>query len=126
MHTEEQKIERELVENDYPMRRAEAINRISDHMHVHRMAEPRSILITQALSMAIKALEGPQINPETDMAQCPICGSDMGSYKSAECGYGVYCTVGCDFSVFGGLSHEEARDIFNWVAGVRMDVHLYP
>ena len=39
------------------MTREEAIERIKDHMEVHRSAEPRAIYITEALKMAIKALE---------------------------------------------------------------------
>ena len=35
----------------------EAIERIKDHMKVHRSAELRAIYITEALKMAIKALE---------------------------------------------------------------------
>ena len=39
------------------MTREEAIERIKDHMEVHRSTEPRAIYITEALNMAIKALE---------------------------------------------------------------------
>lgn len=39
------------------MTREEAIARIKDHMIVHKMNEPRAIYISEALNMAIKALE---------------------------------------------------------------------
>ena len=35
----------------------EAIERIKDHMEIHRLKEPRAIYITVALSMAITALK---------------------------------------------------------------------
>lgn len=35
----------------------EAIERIKDHMEIHKLNEPRSIYITVALSMAISALK---------------------------------------------------------------------
>ena len=39
------------------MTRKEAIARIKDHKVVHKMNEPRAIYISQALDMAIQALE---------------------------------------------------------------------
>ena len=39
------------------MTREEAIARIKDHKIVHKMNEPRAIYISEALDMAIKALE---------------------------------------------------------------------
>lgn len=39
------------------MTREETIARIKDHKIVHKMNEPRAILISEALDMAIKALE---------------------------------------------------------------------
>ena len=39
------------------MTREEAIARIRDHKIVHKMNEPRAIYISEALDMAIKALE---------------------------------------------------------------------
>ena len=39
------------------MTREEAISRIKNHMIIHKMNEPRAILIDEALAMAIKALE---------------------------------------------------------------------
>lgn len=39
------------------MTEKEAIRRIKDHMEVHALKENRAIYITQALNMAIKALE---------------------------------------------------------------------
>lgn len=41
------------------MTREEAIARIRDHKIVHKMNEPRAIYISEALDMAIKALEAP-------------------------------------------------------------------
>lgn len=39
------------------MTREEAIARIREHMVIHKMDEPRAIHISEALDMAIKALE---------------------------------------------------------------------
>lgn len=39
------------------MTREEAIARIKEHMFIHKMNEPRAIHISEALGMAIKALE---------------------------------------------------------------------
>lgn len=39
------------------MTREEAIARIKDHMIIHEIKEPRAIYISEALDMAIKALE---------------------------------------------------------------------
>lgn len=39
------------------MTREEAIKRIKIHMLIHRMAEDRAVYITEALNMAIEALE---------------------------------------------------------------------
>lgn len=39
------------------MTREEAIARIKEHMFIHKMNEPRAIHISEALDMAIKALE---------------------------------------------------------------------
>ncbi len=39
------------------MTNREAVNRIIDHMAVHKMREPRAINISTALKMAIEALE---------------------------------------------------------------------
>lgn len=43
------------------MTRKEAIIRIKDHMDIHRMYEPKGTKISEALDMAIKALEQPEI-----------------------------------------------------------------
>ena len=46
------------------MTREEAIARIKDHMVVHKMNEPRAILISEALDMAIEALKAePSVTP---------------------------------------------------------------
>ena len=45
------------------MTKEEAIARIRDHMVVHKMNEPRAIYISEALDMAIKALEAFEIPP---------------------------------------------------------------
>lgn len=42
------------------MTRKEAIARIKDHMFVHKMYEERGVKITEALNMAISALEQPE------------------------------------------------------------------
>ena len=43
------------------MTREEAITRIQEHMIIHKMNETRAIYISEALDMAIKALEQPTI-----------------------------------------------------------------
>ena len=43
------------------MTREEAIARIKDHMSVHKIYEERVVKITEALNMAISALEQPEI-----------------------------------------------------------------
>ena len=43
------------------MTREEAIARIKDHMSVHKIYEERAVKITEALNMAISALEQPEI-----------------------------------------------------------------
>ena len=48
------------------MTREEAIARIKDHMVIHKLNEPRAIRISEALNMAIKALE---CEPLTDKEQ---------------------------------------------------------
>lgn len=47
------------------MTREEAIERIRDHMFVHKMYEERAVKITEALKMAISALE--QLEPCEDV-----------------------------------------------------------
>lgn len=43
------------------MTRKEAIIRIKNHMDVHRMYEPEGTKISEALDMAIKSLEQPEL-----------------------------------------------------------------
>lgn len=92
------------------MTNEEAIARIKDHMRVHRLHEPRAILITKALDMAIDALEkqmpkkpkyveveqtgmdmetGEEYTYQVDEAHCSCCDSIIGSCFDcfAEC----YC-----------------------------------
>lgn len=45
------------------MTREEAIKCIKIHMHIHRMAEDRAVYITEALNMAIEALEAQEWIP---------------------------------------------------------------
>ena len=77
----------------------EAIERIKDHMEIHKLNEPRAIYITVALSMAISALKEVQqyreigtveeyrkavekqkakkpevIDQDFDYYKCPVCG----------------------------------------------------
>ena len=55
------------------MTKEEAIARIKDHMIVHKMNEPRAIYISEALNMAISALEDkPQYYPP-----CEDCHTKM-------------------------------------------------
>ena len=50
------------------MTREEAIARIKDHIKVHRYHEQNAVKILEALDMAIKALEQPEID------YCKDCG----------------------------------------------------
>lgn len=64
------------------MTREEAIERIKDHMVVHKMNEPRAIKISEALELAIKALEQEPktgyYEKHTDHTDCIWYGSDSG------------------------------------------------
>ena len=73
------------------MTKEEAISRIKDHMDVHMMYEPRAIKISEALNMAIKALEQPE--PCEDVVRRPTL---MQMYQQV-C-KGIRC-VGCKFYV---------------------------
>lgn len=81
----------------------EAIWRIEEHMTVHRLNEPRALLITEALEIAIKSLEKevpkkPKHITKKDGIlttnyECPICGSrrlghgfDLDKCYCPECG----------------------------------------
>ena len=71
------------------MTNEEAIERIHDHMVVHKMAEKRAIKITKALQMAMDALKKRQpkkvvydINGLTGLpvSFCPSCGEGVNMY----------------------------------------------
>ena len=68
----------------------EAIERINEHIAIHRYNEPQAIRIAEALQMAIDALEKQiprkPIEPEALSYKCPICKNYVGDYS-------VYCTV---------------------------------
>lgn len=63
------------------MTREEAIARIKDHMIAHEIKEPRAIYISEALDMAIKALEqdtrqvAKWVNNIHDLPICSACGN---------------------------------------------------
>jgi rubrerythrin len=72
------------------MTREQAIGRIKNHMAIHKMKEPRAIYITEALNMAIEALEQQRpkghwinINKNKD-GQCDDYGNPY--VKCSECG----------------------------------------
>ena len=86
------------------MTREEAIARIKDHKVVHKMNEPRAIYISEALEMAIEALEqsprlkakwldssdgGRVVRPFWNRYICSNCGrhSDLENYC---CNCGAY------------------------------------
>ena len=54
------------------MTREEAITRIKDHMSVHNICEERAVYITEALNMAISALQQPEIIRCKDCKKCVI------------------------------------------------------
>lgn len=54
------------------MTREEAVARIKDHIEVHRYHERNAVKIFEALDMAIKALEQPEIIRCEDCAKCQI------------------------------------------------------
>lgn len=76
----------------------EAIARIRDHMEIHFAKEyPRAIKITEALGMAIKALEAqtpvkPRFKPSDFVAHgeyyCPTCNKFLGFYYNK---HDTYC-----------------------------------
>ena len=82
-------------EGEGSMTKEEAIARIKDHKIVHKMNEPRAILISEALDMAIKALEqetktGHWIDTGSGQ-MCSSCGEIQHGYDSfrrfcASCG----------------------------------------
>lgn len=69
----------------------EAISRIKHHMEIHKLSEPNAIYITEALNMAMQALEKhipkkPKREPEPFPKHfdkgvygfhCPVCGEDL-------------------------------------------------
>jgi len=56
------------------MTRKEAIKRIKEHMQMHYSEESRAVYITEALLMAIEALEHEERMDK--LKTCPFCGSD--------------------------------------------------
>lgn len=72
------------------MIREEAIARIKDHKIVHKMNEPRAIYISEALDMAIEALEQEpktghwiiykDCEGKTRQCTCDQCGYKTGKY----------------------------------------------
>lgn len=78
------------------MTREEAIARIKNHITIHQLQEPRAVRISEALSMAIKALE--QSEPCEDAISrsdvidflCDwICGKDIRCNSSCKCINGI-------------------------------------
>lgn len=57
------------------MTRHEAIERIQDHIDVHKYREPEAVRILEALDMAIEALKQPEI------VRCKDCKYNTGDYK---------------------------------------------
>jgi len=68
----------------YSMTNQEAIERIADHMFVHKLKEERAHYITQALQLAIESLKKQEPETVTIVADgvlndiyaglCPLCG----------------------------------------------------
>lgn len=63
----------------------EAIRRITEHNRIHSKKEPQAILITEAMDMAVKALERQipkrvvlqpfeEEDISTTLSLCPVCG----------------------------------------------------
>lgn len=64
------------------MKKREAIERIKNHMEIHKLKEPRAIYITTALYAGINALEKqiPRtviISDDGDSLPCPTCNEDL-------------------------------------------------
>ena len=60
------------------MTNQEAIMRIKEHIRIHQIYEPKAIKISEALDMAIPALEKQTpvkafYDEEQDYVECPIC-----------------------------------------------------
>ena len=67
------------------MTRQEAIERIQDHIDVHKYREPKAVRILEALDMAISALQAQDV-PDTNVgkisrqATCEYCHEDFEGY----------------------------------------------
>lgn len=55
------------------MTNKDAIRYIKSHMKAHAMSERNAVLITEALQLAIKALEDTEKNSTNDDVETPIC-----------------------------------------------------
>ena len=79
------------------MTNKEAIRRIREHMVIHKLNEPQAIRISEALEMAIEALERPQgeWGYTTHYARryrvCPICTAEKEDDRSAGWNFCWHC-----------------------------------
>ena len=60
------------------MTNQEAIMRIKEHIRIHQICEPKAIKISEALDMAISALEKQipvkaTFDSDMDYVECPVC-----------------------------------------------------
>lgn len=79
------------------MTNKEAITRIREHKIIHKMDEPRAIYISEALDMAIKALENQKIGhwienaPEWQNIDPPYICSECGNFHLRKTNYCDQC-----------------------------------
>lgn len=86
----------------------EAIRRITVHNSIHQRREPRSVYITEALHMAVVALEKQipkkPINSKMNWAICPNCGGSISKENvrehivEGETSYCEHCGQALDFN----------------------------
>lgn len=99
------------------MTNEEAISRIKEHMIIHKMNEPHAILITEALNMAIEALEQ---EPKVGHLEWMPYNSDplIGKWYCSECNETL---VGPSFKAFGvAYLYEHCHYCPN--CGIKMEV----
>ena len=97
------------------MTNKEAIRRLIEHNDIHQNKEPRAIYITEALNMAIAALEAKIPDPETGLVPCG-CGGKLKLHKIRS--FMVYCQK-CPWCIGDFDTKEEAVKTANTAMGYR-------
>ena len=101
------------------MTREEAIARIKDHKIVHKMNEPRAIFISEALDMAIEALEQePKWIPVSERLPIVEYENYLVSTNNGEVDIGTYSVKGwslCDADGFYFPQHRKI-EVVAWMS----------